>query len=877
MAAKQEIIFSAKDLASGKIIKVAASMDAMRRATRTAAASMSGINSSTRTTAANLSSLGLAYKTPIVAASRFAIATQKVKRSLKAAGVATLSFGKKLFGAGGIIRKVTGKVFNLKTALIGLAGIFVAKRLAGNLIATSQSFEDLRTQLDALQGSSEGGRVALEWVKDFAETTPQSLEEVTRAFVLARAFGLEPMDGTMQSLVDINAKLGGKMEKLISITRGVGQMFTKGRIAAQEMNLQLTEQGVPAWELLAKAMNRSNDTTKFTVANLQVMASKGELGKDAIKLLIEEMGRFGEGAALAKMKDFTGLWSNFNDQVSQSKDSFARAKGGLFDFVKAGLDIGIEKLQKFRKDGSLAKWGQDLGFTFINATKKILIGTSVIVGAISPIFNATVNGMNSILTVFNSLPPWMKTLGVVGAVLLGAKGVLGISLALGALLEFEKVLGRVAAKTEKAKKPRLKSGSGLFGGFGRSQIEDSRNPQPPSISEIEDILEQRTGTRPELKPGSGQQGPIAALLADIERANSAAGDLNIKLLEISKDKGNPVSGIAEAISALDEKLKGLVRGREQEDLGRKILAEAQAALPKGDGGSIDDFAPTLFDRPLGPEEDVEGQKATQLAFIGELEKESRRKRGEAEIEEATAMQELAERRRQVEIESFDLTEVIEHRRAQLEEIRVFEVAGVEQTSVAALKKFEIEQKLANDIKALEEQKSAARKQNFQTAINLSNALFIFGGQKSKAMFKITKALNLAETVTSTWTAATKALAAPPGPPATIPMAAAVAAMGLANVARISATSFGGGAAGGGGGGGGVPLIGASPSGANLSGRLDANQQGVKIDLTVNALDAKSFEGFDWEPSMEKLSEALGNYITSGGGLGTLNVDVLERS
>ena len=49
-----------------------------------------------------------------------------------------------------------------------------------------------------------------------------------------------------------------------------------------------------------------------------------------------------------------------------------------------------------------------------------------------------------------------------------------------------------------------------------------------------------------------------------------------------------------------------------------------------------------------------------------------------------------------------------------------------------------------------------------------------------------------------------ALAAPPGPPFTIPSAIAAGVFGFAQIAKIKSTSFGG---GGGGGGGGAPSIG----------------------------------------------------------------------
>jgi len=295
---------------------------------------------------------------------------------------------KALRGTVGLLRRVKSAVFSLRSAFVLLAGAAGIGAVTKSLVSTASAFEDLRTQLNALQGSSQAGKEALDWIKEFAKETPLSLQGVTRAFVMARAFGLDPMDGTMQSLVDINSKLGGKMEKLIFITRGVGQMFTKGRISAQEMNLQLTEQGVPAWELLAKAMNRANDTTKFTTASLQKMSEKGLLGKDAVKLLIAEMGRFGEGAAIANMTKFSGLAANFGDEIDKAKDAFARADNGLLVFAKGSLQLGIEKLTEFRETGDLKKWGTDFATDIIGAMES---GVKAIIFLIDALGGASIN------------------------------------------------------------------------------------------------------------------------------------------------------------------------------------------------------------------------------------------------------------------------------------------------------------------------------------------------------------------------------------------------------------------------------------------------------------------------------------------------------
>lgn len=81
----------------------------------------------------------------------------------------------------------------------------------------------------------------------------------------------------------------------------------------------------------------------------------------------------------------------------------------------------------------------------------------------------------------------------------------------------------------------------------------------------------------------------------------------------------------------------------------------------------------------------------------------------------------------------------------------------------------------------------------QGAANLATAL---AGRESKAAFVIQQASALAGTFVATKLAAAQALASPPGPPATIPLAGYVETAGYLNMAAIAATTLKGLASGG---------------------------------------------------------------------------------
>ncbi|MEG6624265.1 tape measure protein, partial [Pseudomonas aeruginosa] len=84
---------------------------------------------------------------------------------------------------------------------------------------------------------------------------------------LLKAYGLDPMDGSLKAIEDQSEKLGGGMERLEGITTAVGQAWAKQKLQTEEI-LQLVERGVPVWDMLAKVTGKN-------AAQLQDLASKG--------------------------------------------------------------------------------------------------------------------------------------------------------------------------------------------------------------------------------------------------------------------------------------------------------------------------------------------------------------------------------------------------------------------------------------------------------------------------------------------------------------------------------------------------------------------------------------------------------------------------
>jgi hypothetical protein len=95
--------------------------------------------------------------------------------------------------------------------------------------------------------------------------------------------------------------------------------------------------------------------------------------------------------------------------------------------------------------------------------------------------------------------------------------------------------------------------------------------------------------------------------------------------------------------------------------------------------------------------------------------------------------------------------------------------------------------------ALDQETNMMRLQSAQymmtSMVGIASMLYAASDKNSKALFYLTKAAAVAQAIINAWLAYTAALAHPPGPPTTIPLAKMVLAMGLAAAAVIAATAF----------------------------------------------------------------------------------------
>jgi len=253
----------------------------------------------------------------------------------------------------------------IAASVTGLIGAFFGIREVGQsaigVLRVGDQFERLDSQLEAVTGSAERAQEAMDWITRFTQDTPLQLEQVTEQFTRLKSFGLDPMDGTLQALVDQNEKLGGGYERLNGIVNAFGQAWAKQKLQGEEI-LQLIERGVPVWDTLA-------EMTGKTTAELQKMSSAGELGRETIRQLFEELGEQAAGSAAANMSLASGYVSNLKDQWVLFKREIAEA--GVLEYAKGELSDLLERIKELKADGTLTRWAQSISDAMVGLSEAV--------------------------------------------------------------------------------------------------------------------------------------------------------------------------------------------------------------------------------------------------------------------------------------------------------------------------------------------------------------------------------------------------------------------------------------------------------------------------------------------------------------------------
>ena len=247
----------------------------------------------------------------------------------------------------GAINMSFGNIFsNAAGFALGMAGFQgITAAIQGSIgagIRFDSTMQQAKISFDTMLGSVEKADKLLADLQKFAADTPFEFPDLQNAAkkMLAFGFSAEQIMPMLKSVGDAAAGLGltGSVG-LGRIITALGQMRAKGKISAEEM-LQLTEAGIPAWEILAQAMGK-------TTGEAMKLSEKGLIpANTAVQALVDGMEARFPNMMDKQSRSFAGLMSTLKDNFNETMGMVV--KPGFEAMTTTFLPNLIAKVNEFK-------------------------------------------------------------------------------------------------------------------------------------------------------------------------------------------------------------------------------------------------------------------------------------------------------------------------------------------------------------------------------------------------------------------------------------------------------------------------------------------------------------------------------------------------
>ena len=305
-----------------------------------------------------------------------------------------------------------------KAAVMSIAGVAASLGALGvKAVQAAGNFQQVQAAMTNMLGSADRAKNLLGQLQDFAAKTPFEFNDVAAASQKFLAFGFtaEQIIPTLKAVGDAAAGVGLGKEGIDRITLALGQMAAKSKVQSDEM-LQLTEAGIPAWQMLADKIGTS-------VPQAMDMVSKGAVdAQTGLQALVGGMEEKFGGMMDQQAQTITGTWSNMMDGLSQSAiavgqqisdalnlpDLFSSLGDSLQQFANLVKNQGIGEAlsQMIPPEVKVAAAGlaATLTVAVIPALQSFALNAKL---AAAPLAGSFLTGFNTLKNALATIPPGM--------------------------------------------------------------------------------------------------------------------------------------------------------------------------------------------------------------------------------------------------------------------------------------------------------------------------------------------------------------------------------------------------------------------------------------------------------------------------------------
>lgn len=256
-------------------------------------------------------------------------------------------------GISGSFRHFMQMAATARFAMLDFHDVFLRLPLA--VIKTSGEIERMTKLMEGLSTATDkvaDANKSKDFVFSLAQNAPFDVKTLTDSFVKLKSGGIDPMNGSMQALVDSVAKFGGTSDQLHRASIAIQQMGGKGVVSMEELRQQLGEAVPNAIEMMAMGVGKSMQDLVKAISNGEVES------KSALERMFAVMAVQNYGAAQDMMQTWTGMFEQLKTKWELFKYAVGGGTSGEGVFSEARKEVQL-LLDSFDGNASRA-FGADL-------------------------------------------------------------------------------------------------------------------------------------------------------------------------------------------------------------------------------------------------------------------------------------------------------------------------------------------------------------------------------------------------------------------------------------------------------------------------------------------------------------------------------------
>lgn len=372
----------------------------------------------------------------------------------------------------------------LRAAAVVAGAAFVGR----SFIGTASELENVAVRMRFLTGSTAEAAASTKLLRDYANQVPFEFEEIAQAApsLLVVAKGTDDLNKLLQITGDLAAVSGLSFAE----TAAQLQRAMSGGIASADL---FRERGISALLGFQAGVQVTGEQTKAAIYDMWFGPGGAT---NSIK-----------GASNAMADTWTGITSMLSDKWFAFKADLM--DGGPFEFLKASFaELNARADENF---GNITNLAHETGGTIVEITKNIALGGASIIDTLGGPISAVAGALDSMWAGYKALPEEAQTLGIVGALLFGKKGIVAIGAAASAIDNIGQITGLIHEQAISS---------------AINQIDAKIAEARQAVAEASAAFENGYASAVNNQPGGASSSAANALVQDLTAAQQALADLS---------------------------------------------------------------------------------------------------------------------------------------------------------------------------------------------------------------------------------------------------------------------------------------------------------------------------------------------------------------